>query len=84
MAEISENYPYGQLTLGQILQYMECDDEKIEICVDSWNKFATFPFDSPFLHPFINCPIVSLGATGDSIIRVLIELEDREKQNDQR
>lgn len=62
------------ITLGQLLQYLNCNEEKIQISYNfDWDTFDEFWAGSPLLSPYLDKEIIELGAIDTDIIRIRIK-----------
>lgn len=61
------------ITVRQLLQYVNCENEAIQIMDgDSWDCYTEYRVNSFLLKPFLDYQIVSLGAISDGVIRIEI------------
>ena len=62
------------IQLKQLLQYLDCDEEKIQISYNfSWDTYDEFYANSPLLDPFLDKKILEIGAIDKDIIRIVLE-----------
>lgn len=62
------------ITLRQLLQYLNCYEEKIQISYNfDWDTYDEFWAGSPYLDPYLDKEIIELGAMGKDIIRIRIK-----------
>ena len=62
------------ITLRQLLQYLNCDEEKIQISYNfDWDTYDEFWAGSPLLDPYLDKEIIELGAMDKDIIRIRIK-----------
>lgn len=62
------------ITLRQLLQYLNCDEEKIQISYNfDWDTYDEFWANSPYLDPYLDKEIIELGAIDKDIIRIRIK-----------
>lgn len=60
--------------LKELLQYFDCNEEKIQISYNSdWDTYDEFYAISPLLDPFLDKNIIEIGAIDKDIIRIVLE-----------
>lgn len=67
------------ITLRQLLQYLDSEDEVIQISTyGEWERVDEFWANSPLLEPFLDYKIMCLGAIDKDTIRVTLDLSNKE------
>ena len=68
--------PKEPITLGQLLQYLNSEDEIIQICDGfDWDNYSEVRAESYLLEPYLDWYVIDLGAIDKDIIRVTIRKE---------
>lgn len=71
------------ITLRQLLQYLDVDEEIIQIsCYGDWDHYDEFFAHSPLLEAYLDKEIMCLGAVNENVIRITIELNDKKGESE--
>ena len=74
--------PKDPITLRQLLQYLNSENEEIQICDGfEWELYSVVRSESYLLEPYLNWYVIDLGAIDKDIIRITIRKEkEKEKE----
>ncbi len=68
--------PKDPITLRQLLQYLNSENEEIEICDGfEWELYSVVRAESYLLEPYLDWYVIDLGAIDKDIIRITIRKE---------
>ena len=68
--------PKDPITLRQLLQYLNSENEEIEICDGfEWELYSVVRAESYLLEPYLDWYVIDLGAIDKDIIRISIRKE---------
>ena len=68
--------PKDPITLRQLLQYLNSENEEIQICDGfEWELYSVVRAESYLLEPYLDWYVIDLGAIDKDIIRITIRKE---------